>query len=45
MKCKTWLVGVAAVTVLGLLDLKCKGSVYRMLPANVQQQVDSCLQK
>lgn len=44
MKCK-WVVGAAVIAALGVLDLKCKGTVYKMLPVNVQQQVDTYLQK
>ncbi|MEE1132977.1 MAG: hypothetical protein UHX00_15270 [Caryophanon sp.] len=43
MKCK-WFIGAIVIAALGLLDLKCKGTVYKLLPEDVQQQVDHYLQ-
>lgn len=34
-----WIIA-GVLVVAGLLDLKCKGAFYKMLPANVKGQVD-----
>ncbi|WP_169817411.1 hypothetical protein [Caryophanon tenue] len=43
MSCKKWVVGAVVIAALGIVDLKCKGSVYKLLPENIKQQVDHCL--